>query len=164
MKKDQKNIIDRCAEYFVVGLFCAMLAVGALQILNRHIAFISISWSEELQRYLHVWLVFTAIPIAYRNGAHIGVTIIQTIMPKWMLRSISLFSHLLWLLLSVALMTQTVQLMLVAQHQITPALQIGMHYIYFGIVLGGAYLAYCAVRFLRSGAYSAPTDEKGSVE
>ena len=79
-RADQKNSleedlrwIDRGAEYGVAAIFAAMCAVGLLQVFNRFVLNRSLSWSEEFQIYCHVWIVFLAIPIAYRRGAHLSV-------------------------------------------------------------------------------------------
>ena len=61
--------VDRGVEYAVAAIFAAMCAVGLLQVFNRFVLNRSLSWSEEFQIYCHVWIVFLAIPIAYRHGA-----------------------------------------------------------------------------------------------
>ena len=62
--------IDRGVEACVAAIFAAMCVVGLLQVFNRFVLNKSLSWSEEFQIYCHVWIVFLAIPIAYRRGAH----------------------------------------------------------------------------------------------
>ena len=62
--------IDRGVEFAVAAIFAAMCLVGLLQVFNRFVLNQSLSWSEEFQIYCHVWIVFLAIPIAYRHGAH----------------------------------------------------------------------------------------------
>ena len=65
--------IDRGVEYAVAVFFAAMCAVGLLQVFNRFVLNKSLSWSEEFQIFCHVWIVFLAIPIAYRRGEDLVV-------------------------------------------------------------------------------------------
>jgi len=74
--------IDRAVEYAVAAIFAAMCLVGLLQVFNRFVLNRSLSWSEEFQIYCHVWIVFLAIPIAYRYGAHMSVDSLRNMAPQ----------------------------------------------------------------------------------
>jgi TRAP-type C4-dicarboxylate transport system permease small subunit len=78
--------IDRGVEYAVAAIFAAMCAVGLLQVFNRFVLNRSLSWSEEFQIYCHVWIVFLAIPIAYRHGAHMSVEAFRSRLPRRLAR------------------------------------------------------------------------------
>ena len=66
-------LIDRAVELLVAVIFAAMCVVGLLQVFNRFVLNASLSWSEEAQIFGHIWIVFLAIPIAYRRGVHLYV-------------------------------------------------------------------------------------------
>jgi len=40
----------------------------------------AIPWSEELSKYLMVWLTFLGAPIALRHGSHINIDLLQQLM------------------------------------------------------------------------------------
>src|SRR2546429_6508505 len=95
--------IDRGVEYGVAAIFAAMCAVGLLQVFNRFVLNRSLSWSEEFQIFAHIWIVFLAIPIAYRRGAHLSMDSLRAKLPR---RAGLAFGFLLqdpWTLLAVAL-------------------------------------------------------------
>jgi TRAP-type C4-dicarboxylate transport system permease small subunit len=142
------NGIDRFFESVVVAIFGAMIFVGGWQVFNRFFLNASLSWSEEFQRYAHIWLVFLAIPIAYNRGAHIGVDALRQMLPHLPRRGLSVAIDLLWLGLGIALALLTLRIMKVARFQTSGGMEIGMHWVYFGIVIGGAYLAFSAIRRL----------------
>jgi len=48
------------------------LAVGA-GVLSRHVLHYSLSFGEELTRYLFVWATFLGLAVAARQGAHLGL-------------------------------------------------------------------------------------------
>lgn len=63
-------------------------------------------------------------------------------------RAIGLLTEVLWLALALAIIRYTFAIMVVARNQDSPGLGLPMHWVYFGMVLGSAYLAFVAVRRL----------------
>ncbi len=140
------NAVDRAMEFALFAIFLAFSLVGGLQIFNRFVLGLPLSWSEEFQKFGHVWMVFIAIPVAYRKGAHIGMDAILMRMPHGMQRAIALISEIMWLILALAIGVYTERLMEVAKFQDSPGLGLRMDWVYAGMVLGAAYLALIAVR------------------
>ena len=68
--------LDRAVETALFLIFLAFTIVGGLQVFNRFVLGLPLSWSEEFQKFGHIWMVFLAIPVAYRRGAHIGMDIV----------------------------------------------------------------------------------------
>ncbi len=140
--------IDRSAEFALFVIFLIFTLVGGLQIFNRFVLGLPLSWSEEFQKFGHIWMVFLAIPVAYRRGAHIGMDMLLMVLPRNAQRVIQFFVELMWLGLAVAIGWYTLAIMVVARNQESPGLGIRMDYVYVGLVIGAAYLALVAIRRL----------------
>jgi TRAP-type C4-dicarboxylate transport system permease small subunit len=138
--------IDRGVEYGVAAIFAAMCAVGLLQVFNRFVLNKSLSWSEEFQIYCHVWIVFLAIPIAYRHGAHLSVDSLRKLFPRQLGVVFDIFIELLWIWFAVALTWLSWKVSEVAKLQSSPGLEMPMSYVYYGMVVGGAYLLLVVLR------------------
>ena len=138
--------IDRGVEYAVAAIFAAMCAVGLLQVFNRFVLNRSLSWSEEFQIYCHVWIVFLAIPIAYRHGAHLSVDSLRKLFPRRLGAVFDLFIELLWIWFALALTWLSWKVSEVAKLQSSPGLEMPMSYVYYGMVAGGAYLLLVVLR------------------
>jgi TRAP-type C4-dicarboxylate transport system permease small subunit len=93
-------------------------------------------------------MVFVAIPVAYRRGAHIGMDAVLVRLPQAAQRTIGLLVDLLWLALAAAIIVYTWQLLEVARMQESPGLGWRMDYVYSGMMIGAAYLALLALRRL----------------
>lgn len=63
-------------------LLVGMVITVCLQIFSRYIFPSPISWTEEVTRYLFVWMVFASIGIAARRGKHIKITLMHSLFPK----------------------------------------------------------------------------------
>lgn len=145
--------VDRLVEAVIVMIFIALVVVGAAQIFNRFVLNSSLSWSEEFQRYAHIWLVYLAVPVAYNRGTHIGVDIIRSLLPRWLESVIGFLVNVLWLALSVAILVLAMQIMRITGSQTAPGLGISYDYIYMGLVVGAAYLLFVVVRKIACTAF-----------
>jgi TRAP-type C4-dicarboxylate transport system permease small subunit len=140
--------LDRVVEWLIAALVAVMVVVGFLQIANRFVLNISLSWSEELQRYMHIWIVFLAIPVGYRRGAHLGMNMLLERMTRRLHDALVTLQEILWLVLAVAIAWFATRIMEVAQNQSSSTLGITMDWIYLAQVVGGIYLALVATRRL----------------
>lgn len=140
--------IDRAVETMVVVLFAAMISVGTAQVFNRYFLNISLSWSEEFQRYGQIWLVFLAVPIAYRRGMHMGIEGLRRYLGesgrRWFMRGLDI----LWLVLGGSIATGTFRFLGVLSTQRSAGLSMPMHWVYMGVLLGALYMCLISVRRL----------------
>jgi TRAP-type C4-dicarboxylate transport system permease small subunit len=138
--------VDRGVELAVAAIFAAMCVVGLLQVFNRFVLNRSLSWSEEFQIFSHVWIVFLAIPIAYRRGAHLAVESFSSMLPPRARRVFDYLIELIWIWFAVALAWLSWRVSEVAKLQSSPGLDLPMNYVYYSMVVGGAYLFLVVVR------------------
>ncbi len=140
------RIVDRSVEYALFLIFLAFTLVGGLQVFNRFVLGLPLSWSEEFQKFGHVWMVMLAIPVAYRRGAHLGMDMLLRLLPPRAQSAVGLLTEVLWLLLALALGRYTLVIMQIAKSQDSPGMGIPMDDVYAGMVIGSAYLAFVALR------------------
>ena len=69
-------------ESLMLILLAAMVCVMGLQVFMRYVLASSLSWPEELTRYMFIWFVFLGIGYGIRYDVHIRVNIIETFFPK----------------------------------------------------------------------------------
>jgi TRAP-type C4-dicarboxylate transport system permease small subunit len=138
--------VDRGVEIGVAVIFAAMCVVGLLQVFNRFVLNQSLSWSEEFQIFCHVWIVFLAIPIAYRRGAHLAVESFSGMLPPRARRVFDFAIQLLWIWFALALAWLSWRVSEVAKLQSSPGLDLPMNYVYYSMVAGGVYLLFVVVR------------------
>mgnify|MGYP006303607123 CR=1 FL=1 len=150
IKKLEKgcNFVDRVFETIIAITFLLMVVVGGLQVFCRYVLGSSLSWSEEYQKFSHIWIIFLAIPMGYKYKAHIGMNIVLDRMPQWWRKFFGVFVDFLWFGLGIILIVFTARIMHYAKMQASPALGIRMDMIYFCIMFGGIYLCFLAIRKL----------------
>ena len=65
-----KKFLNNIEEFIVVPLVAVMTAVIILQVFFRYVLKGSLPWSEELSRYLMIWVTFVGASIGVKRGAH----------------------------------------------------------------------------------------------
>ncbi len=141
-------VFDRTIEMIIFVIFLGIVIVGTMQVCNRFFLNLSLSWSEELQRYGQIWIVFLGVPVAYRHCAHIGMETLTDILSERARAVFFAFVDLLWIALAIALITGTVELSQFLQFQKSPGLRLPMHLVYAAIPVGSAYMIIVALRRL----------------
>ena len=140
--------IHRTFAYSIAFLFGLMVIVGFLQVTNRYFFNSSLSWSEEFQKFAHIWIICLTIPVAYKNAAHLGMDIIyKKLSIKNQFRFMQLVNSL-WLLFGGLLALYSLELIKVARTQVSPGLGISMGWIYGGLFIGNIYLIITAIQKL----------------
>jgi TRAP-type transport system small permease protein len=74
--------INLLAETLVGALMAAMILDIFAQVVFRYGLQSSLSWSEELARYLFVWVIFVGASVAVRRGQHIALTALTGALPE----------------------------------------------------------------------------------
>lgn len=147
------DAIDRGAEGLVAAIFAVIVCIALLQVFHRFALNSSLSWSEELQIFGHIWIVFLGIPIAYRRGAHLYIETFCDRLPRLPRAAFNLLVELVWAAFAVSLMVLGFMVARVASLQESPGLEVPMSWPYSGMVIGGAYLLLVAARRIGSGAW-----------
>lgn len=74
-------VISKIEKYTACGMLVIIVLIGAAQIFFRFVLKSSLIWSEELMRYMFVWLSFLTASIAVREHKHISVDFVTSFIP-----------------------------------------------------------------------------------
>ena len=67
--------LTRLVEWMLTALSILIFVVVFLQVLFRYLLRQPLFWSEELPRYLLIWMCFLAAALAQKHDAHINITL-----------------------------------------------------------------------------------------
>lgn len=65
----------RWAGYAATLLLASMLAVIIIHVVYRYLLGSSFSWTEELSRYMMVWMAFLYFPAAHKKGLNVSLDV-----------------------------------------------------------------------------------------
>ena len=123
-------------EYYVItGAMLLLVLMGVLQILFRFVLNFSLSWTEELSRYLFILMVYTGASLALKRKKHVRVELIDIYVKSKIKKYIFIFNDIvmIWLLLLVGYAGLKISMTTYEMEQLSPALGLPMYLVY-GII------------------------------
>lgn len=129
------EFIDKICCKLIITILAMMVLTTSLQIVCR-VFFSALSWSEELTRYLLVYLTFLGASSVYKKNGHISVLVVKQLLPPRLQKVSSIFLIVLCgIFFSIATL-YGLKYMGLQGSQLSAALRIPMKYIYMSIPIG----------------------------
>ncbi|MFC1531753.1 TRAP transporter small permease [Thermodesulfobacteriota bacterium] len=116
--------INHWVEYSLFVLGFTMALIVAIQVFSRYVLNESLFWSEELARFLLVWLTFLGATVAYRRKVHPGIDVLYARMPPGVKKAFTLLIHFISIALFTVMIYYGYQFAYFVRSQISPALQL----------------------------------------
>jgi len=113
--------LNRRVKTVVCAMGMAMALVVAIQVVSRYGFNHSLFWSEELARFLLIWLSFLGATVAYCHGAHPGVDSLVRRLPERWQTAAALFSFLAGAVLFAVMVVSGTKFAWFVRLQIFPA-------------------------------------------
>lgn len=131
--------VDKYAEEAIlVSLFFAMVILIFVQVIMRYVFDNSLSWSEELARYLFIWMVFIGASYGVKRSGHINIDVVLNFVSDGAKKAIAIVANLLFI--AFAVIISWLGWGLVQQMgefgQTSSALNLPMHYVYAALPIG----------------------------
>lgn len=142
------------AVFYLVGLLMAGMCLAALlQVLVRFVLTragltLSVPWSEEVGRYLMIWLIFLGAAFACRRAQMIALTFVTGRVPQYLQRYVDLAGALICLAFFLLLIRVGWQAVQFGWIERSPVLQIPKAWVYLAMPVGAALMAVNTVTLL----------------
>lgn len=121
-----------------VLLLCIMSTVLFIQVIMRHFFNNSLVWSEELARYIFIWLIYLSISYAAKELRHIKIEEALALFPRFLRPYITILGHVLFLAYAIIIINTGWELVRRQQmlRATSPAMLIPMWIVYLAPVVG----------------------------
>jgi len=144
MKNAIKIIDEKLEEYFLVVTMAAMVLIIFLQIIMRYVFNNSLTWSEEITRYIFLWQIWVGVSFAVKSSKHIRVDIIKDFLSAKGKVIIEMVATVIWLAFGVFLFYRAgiVTSKVYTSGQLAPATQIPMWIPYLSVFVGSGLMIF----------------------
>lgn len=123
-------IVRRTGEAAILLLLFAMVVSAMAQVITRYVFNAPLTWSEELSRYLFIWLSFLGTWYAWVRREHLGIDLLPEALPPPARRVLLVLLEAIVLLFAVASMYYGQRILQVSVRQPSAVLRVPMVWIY----------------------------------
>ena len=121
----------------ITCLMLGMVTSSFLQVVFRLVLKQPLSWSEELSRYLFVWLTFIGGALMVSESGHFKMDLITAFLKGRWIQIINIIVNIALAIFSIVLIVYGAKLVKMVYTQKSPALGISMSIPYFVLPLNG---------------------------
>ena len=142
-----KNIFARLESFatwlakitlFVVIVLTGVLVITVLTgVFFRYIVRSSLSWTEELARYLMIWAALLAVSVGIKDKEHVGIQLLIRQFPPLVTKIITAVVYIITIVFLYMLTAKGYQVAVKGQRQLSLALNISMYWPLMSIPVSG---------------------------
>lgn len=145
-----KKFIDKVNKYLqwtiIISIF-VMLFVIFVQVIFRYVLHHSLTFSEELARYLFVYIVFFGTAVVARENGHIVMGVLTQKLKGKIAKYTKITAYGFTMLFVIILFYQGLKIVILTSYQLSPALRIPMSYVYLAIPIA-SFVMFCNILIL----------------
>lgn len=121
-----------------VTLLALMSIIIVVQVFFRYVLQNSLQWSEEIARYMFIWLIYIGIAYGVKLDKHIAVDAVYSFLPKKVKPFYALIGYVIFFIFAVIVVYYGVAVTanIAASGQISNGAHVPMQYVYVAPVVG----------------------------
>lgn len=147
-------------EIVLGAMLVAICAIVFAGVFFRYFLQIGLGWTEELARYLQIWLTFVGATVAVKRWAHFQLTLVNQWIPAGVRRLTQIFAIAVVVALAAIMIKNGIDITRVTWNQASPVLGWRIGYLYLISPVSGVLMIFFALRHLvitlRSGDLPVP--------
>jgi len=127
--------------WVVLACMSTMSIVICMQVFARYVLEQPIHWSEELARFVMIWLGLIGASVVFKNDEHVAVTLVRDRLHPRAALAVKLVGRVALGVFLWVVITEGTGLALFFASQKSPAMRISMALPYLSIILAGTFMA-----------------------
>ena len=155
--------LDLTATGLVLLMMASITIMIVVQVISRYFFSVSFALGWEIPRLSFITMVFLSIPLAYRQGKHVGIGVLISLLPPKLQSTIVRFCCLVVIAFLGVLLLLAYSMAKSTWHQYLPTLPIPVGIFYVSIMVSSVHLMLHVGRSLVLGTFD-PLDDAGGVD
>lgn len=135
-------------EIVLAAMLVAICAIVFAGVFFRYFLQIGLGWTEELARYLQIWLTFVGATVAVKRWAHFQLTLVNQWIPAGARQFTRIFAIAVVVALAAIMIKNGIDITRVTWNQSSPVMGWRIGYLYLISPVSGVLMILFAVRHL----------------
>jgi TRAP-type C4-dicarboxylate transport system permease small subunit len=130
------RLLSRAVEGLIILGATTIVTIVTTEVVLRYVFSQSLIFTEELSRYLMVWIVFLGSALAIRDGSHININFLTKRFNQRNQNWLRLSAHVLTLVFLVFVTIEGIKILPQQLYQMCITINISLFYFYLAIPVG----------------------------
>jgi len=135
----------RFEDYISFILFWLIIVVVSLQVISRYLFQSSMTWTEEISRYLLIIMTFIGSSLAVRLHSHVYIDFFRQLLPRWLSVSVKLAAYLLNILFYMVCLWLSWPMFQFMRERKMVMMDLSMGIVYGGVMIGFLLMTYRSI-------------------
>lgn len=131
------SAVNAVGRWISITSLTVMTVMIILQVIFRYVIQHSLSFSEELARYMFIWSAFVGSALALKNRSHVSIEIIVANLPRVLKKRALAVSNALSFVFYAAMFVFGTVMSFENAAQTSPAMGLSMAYVYLSVPVAG---------------------------
>ncbi len=153
------RILSRVVEGLIILSASVILIIVTIEVGLRYIFGLSLIFTEELSRYLMVWVVFLGGAIAIRDGSHITISVFVVRLNTKMRQIVQTVAHALTLAFLVVITIEGIRILPRQLYQMCITIDISLFYFYLAIPTGSILMIIFLLPYIKKTFRQKPAED-----
>ncbi|MCK6208781.1 TRAP transporter small permease [Bacillus infantis] len=162
------KVLNSILNGIIVTILAGMVGLVFLNVVMRYVFDSGITWSEEMARYMFVWIVFLGAVVAAKEKGHLGVDILTSNVPRTVQKVLSLIANTLVIFVLVLFIDGLWKMMNLNQMVSGPATGIPVAFFYLAGLVASVLMiiisAYQTIQFVFFDKGEPPLDGNSDIK
>lgn len=107
-----KLLDEKLEEVFLVIILITAVVIVAMQVVTRYVFKIPLPWSEEIARYLFLWLTWVGASYATKERKHVSIDLVYEKLPEKGQMICKVITNIIWLVFLLMMVRLSMKLTL----------------------------------------------------
>ncbi|WP_097027650.1 TRAP transporter small permease [Clostridium peptidivorans] len=134
---------NKLEEYLLVASLIFTVIIVFIQVIMRYLFNSSLSWSEELTRYIFIWQTWLGASVGLKNRKHINIELLNGVLKERGQRVINIIALIIWFGFCIFLVFNGSELVmdLVNKGSVSSGMRIPMYFVYAALPFSAGIMA-----------------------
>ncbi|SFM28387.1 TRAP transporter small permease [Salibacterium qingdaonense] len=135
------DYLNKAVKYVASAMLVALAVLVFFQVVTRFVINFPLAWSEEISRYLMIYIVFLGSALAVRNREHIAIDFLFDLVSAATKKKLQFIVSIISTAFFIILCYYGTVLTFTVIGQVTPTLQFSIAWVYAAVPVGSLIMA-----------------------
>jgi TRAP-type C4-dicarboxylate transport system permease small subunit len=144
--QELKKLLRQPLEFSLALILVLIVLVTFTQVLFRYVFHLSLAWSEELARYLFLWLASLTAAYAFKTRSHFALRFLVNALNKKFQKIVQTLVVFIISAFLLVFIWKAIEFTIRMSKKVSPSLQMSMAVPYASVIVGGGLMLYYVLR------------------